>query len=112
MGAPSDALGQPGELKLSALMPKAAVSALIGRGGSAIKQLREASGAKIQIGDSVSHKPEAEQMLTITGSSRSLEYAMAGVIHQLQELNREPWFMDWASGPVPEFGPGPGSSGK
>jgi len=95
--APSEQLGQPGELKLKVLMPRAAVGGVIGKGGAAIKQLTEMSGAKISISEANGSGPSAEQTVSITGSQQGLEYVMGEVNRQVQALNQEPWFQTWAS---------------
>lgn len=106
--SPSDSLGEPGALKLRTLMPKAAVGGIIGRGGSAIKALRESSGANISIAEPIGGGPGAQQVVTISGPGQALEYAMVEINKQVQAVNTEPWWQDWAAdtgvGGVPKGG--------
>jgi transcription antitermination factor NusA-like protein len=94
--APVDSVGTPEQLKLRTVMPKIAVGGIIGKGGAAIKQLRESSGAQIRVADGFSSGPGSEQIVTITGSAKALEYVIQEVITQVQKLNQEAWFRDWA----------------
>jgi len=105
--APSEQLGQPGELKLKVLMPRAAVGGIIGKGGAAIKQLCEMSNAKISVSEPNGSGPSAEQTVSITGTQQGLEYVMGEVNRQVQALNKEAWFQAWAS----NSGTGPGGGG-
>lgn len=95
--SPSEQLGSPGELKLKTLVPKGAVGGIIGKGGTAIKQLREMSSAKISIGEPTGSGPGAEQTVAISGTQQAIEYVMAEINRQVQALNNEPWFQTWAS---------------
>lgn len=94
---PSDAVGEPGQLKLRTLMCKCAVGGIIGRGGSAIKQLRESSGCKITIAEPTGTGPGAEQVVSLCGTGQAIEYAMVEINKQVQALNDEPWWQAWAS---------------
>jgi len=96
---PSEALGQPGDLKLRTLAPRAAVGGLIGKGGAQIKQLRETSQAKITISEATGTGPSAEQTVAIVGTKEALEQVMAQVNHHVQALNKEGWFQGWATAP-------------
>eukprot|EP00406_Dinophysis_acuminata_P079902 CAMPEP_0179240454 /NCGR_PEP_ID=MMETSP0797-20121207/15981_1 /TAXON_ID=47934 /ORGANISM="Dinophysis acuminata, Strain DAEP01" /LENGTH=201 /DNA_ID=CAMNT_0020947801 /DNA_START=73 /DNA_END=675 /DNA_ORIENTATION=+ len=95
---PSDQLGEPGQLKLRALVPKAAVGGVIGKGGAVIKQLREQSGAKVSIQDPTDSGPGADQVVSITGGQRALEHVVAEINRQVQAVSHEPWFESWAGG--------------
>lgn len=108
LASPSDSLGAPGELKLRTLLPRAAVGALIGKGGAAIKQLREQSGAKVSIADAEGSGPAVDQVVTITGGPKSVEYVMAEVNKHVQALNQEGWYAQWASSTGALFGGGGG----
>jgi len=93
--ASSEADGE--ELTLKVLVPRAAGGGIIGKGGASIKQLRESSGAKISIGEAIGFGPGAEQVLTLNGSANALELALKEVNTQVQGLNGESWFQQWAS---------------
>jgi len=114
---PSDAVGEVGQLRLRTLMPKAAVGGIIGRGGAAIKQLREASGAKVNIADPNGQGPGAEQVISLAGSEEALEFCLAEINRQVQAVSEEPWWLDWAEdngcheGGAPKGGKG-GKGGK
>eukprot|EP00403_Amphidinium_massartii_P031004 CAMPEP_0178405662 /NCGR_PEP_ID=MMETSP0689_2-20121128/18515_1 /TAXON_ID=160604 /ORGANISM="Amphidinium massartii, Strain CS-259" /LENGTH=419 /DNA_ID=CAMNT_0020026685 /DNA_START=32 /DNA_END=1292 /DNA_ORIENTATION=+ len=111
--APSDALGQPGELKFRTVAPKAAVGALIGKGGQSIKELREASGAKISVGDPINPQAgfAAEQVVTFAGTEQSIELALQRLNSEVQAVNGESWFGSYAlSGST--LGAGGGGGGK
>lgn len=95
---PSESLGQPGELKLRTLMPRAAVGGVIGKGGATVKALREQTGAKISISEAIGSGPHAEQVVAITGSQQALEYVMMEVNKQVQALFKEAWFQSWVTG--------------
>lgn len=84
-----------GESRLKALIPRAAVGALIGKGGAAVKQLRERSRAKISIDEPSGSSPSADQIVTVSGTAESLQYVMTAVIRQTQALSSEPWFQTW-----------------
>jgi len=109
---PSDAVGEIGQLRLRTLMPKAAVGGIIGKGGSAIKQLRETSGATVTIAEPIGRGPGAEQVVTLGGSDQALEYCMAEINMQVQAVNEEPWWQEWAEdhgchgGGIPRGGKG------
>jgi transcription antitermination factor NusA-like protein len=86
------------ELTLKVLIPKAAGGGIIGKGGASIKELRESSGAKISIGsDAIGFGPGAEQVVTLNGSAQALELALKEINTQVQGLNGESWFQQWAS---------------
>lgn len=104
---PSEAIGTEGELKLRALVPRAAVGGLIGKGGAAIKQLREISGAKVSISEPFGTGPSAEQLVSLVGAPKALEHVLTEVNHQIAALNEEPWFSSWAS----TNGSAPGGAG-
>ncbi|CAE7814162.1 unnamed protein product [Symbiodinium sp. KB8] len=94
----SEACGSDGELKLRTLVPKAAVGGIIGKGGAAIKQMRETSGAKISIGEAVGGAgPGAEQMVTVSGPEEALQTVIAEVNRQIQLLSSEAWYSTWAA---------------
>jgi len=95
--SPSEGVGQPGELKLRVLLPRAAVGSIIGKGGANVKQLREQSGAKIFISDAVGSGPGAEQVIAITGPHAAIELVVGEVNKAIQALTEEPWFTVWAS---------------
>lgn len=100
--ATSEQPGQPDDpLQLQALSPRFAVSGLIGKGGAAIARLRESTGAKISVSESTGGGPCGEQVVSATGSQQALEQVMAEVNHQIQAVNKESWFVDWASSTVP-----------
>lgn len=88
-----------GELYLRTLVPFAAAGGVIGKGGTNIKQIREATGAKISIDDPIGSGPGADQVLSITGNSQALEDVLLEVNKQIQLVNQEPWFTSWASNP-------------
>mmetsp|Transcript_36226 Transcript_36226/g.77244 ORF Transcript_36226/g.77244 Transcript_36226/m.77244 type:complete len:356 (-) Transcript_36226:82-1149(-) len=93
----SEAVGHEGELKLRTLVPRAAVGGIMGKGGATIKQIRETSGAKIQISEPTGSSPGAEQLVSAAGTAQALEYVLTEVNRQIQLLNGEPWFPTWAS---------------
>mmetsp|Transcript_10358 Transcript_10358/g.24937 ORF Transcript_10358/g.24937 Transcript_10358/m.24937 type:complete len:320 (-) Transcript_10358:129-1088(-) len=86
-----------GDLRLSVLVPKAAVGGLIGKGGANIKQLRETSAAKISIAEAAGQGPAAEQVVSMAGTRVALEMIMEEVNKQVQTLQEENWFQDWAN---------------
>jgi len=92
----SEAIGSESDLKLRALVPRAAVGGLIGKGGASIKQLRESSGAKVSISEPFGTGPAAEQLVSISGPSKALEHVLLEVNHQIAQLGEEPWFATWA----------------
>jgi transcription antitermination factor NusA-like protein len=95
--AASEAVGQEGELKLKVLVPRAAVGGVIGKGGAAIKQLRETTSAKISIAEPTCSGPGAEQLFSVAGSAEALEKILSEVNHQIQLLNGEQWFSTWST---------------
>lgn len=100
-----------GESRLRALVPRAAVGGIIGKGGAAVKQLRESSGAKISIADPMGSGPSADQAVTVIGTAESLRYVMAEVIRQTQALGGEPWFSSWGQTNSTVHGGGGGGNG-
>lgn len=98
---PSEELGMPGSLKLSVVMPRAAVGAIIGKGGATIKKLQETSGAKISVSDALSRGGSADQVVACTGSRAALDEVMAAINTEVQALSEEDWFQGWASSGVP-----------
>jgi len=115
---PSEELGAPGALKLSVVMPRAAVGAIIGKGGATIKKLQETSGAKISVSDALNRGSAADQVVACTGTRAALDEVMAAVNTEVQALSEEDWFQGWASAPVPRTDEGwneweaPPSKGK
>lgn len=94
----SEQLGQPNEMKLKTLMPRAAVGGIIGKGGATIKRLSETSGAKISVSEPIGGSgPGSEQTVTITGPQQALLQVMQEVNRQVQMLNKEDWFQTWAA---------------
>jgi len=91
-----DAVGTEMELKIKTLVPRAAAGGIIGKGGNMIKQLRDSSGAKISIGDPNGSGPNADQLVTISGSLEALGLVIVEVNRQIRMLNEEPWFASWA----------------
>jgi len=96
-GGATEAAGSEDDLKLKILMPRSAVGGVIGKGGAAIKQLRESSGANISISDTSGTYPAADQVVSISGSAPALTAVLTEVNRQIQMLNTEPWFSQWAS---------------
>lgn len=96
-GGPTEAAGSEGDLKLKVLMPRAAVGGVIGKGGAAIKQLRESSGANISISDASGTYPAADQVVSISGGAPAVTAVLTEVNRQIQMLNTETWFSQWAS---------------
>lgn len=97
----SEAIGEEGQLKFRILVPKAAVGGIIGKGGASIKQIRETSGAKINISasnDSIGQGPSAEQMVSLQGTKEALQQVLNEVNSQVQQLSGETWFSTWVSG--------------
>jgi len=92
-----EAAGTEDELKLRVLAPRSAVGGFIGKGGANIKQLRDATGAKISTGHPTGSGPGSEQLVSMQGTAEGLESVVAEVIKQVQSLNGEPWFAAWAS---------------
>lgn len=92
-----EAAGAEEELKLRVLVPRSAVGGFIGKGGANIKQLREATGAKISTGDPTGSGPGSEQLVSMQGTAEGLESVLVEVNKQVQSLNSEPWFAQWAS---------------
>merc|ERR1711879_779493 len=88
-----------GDLVLEGLVPKVVTSAIIGKGGHAIKELRERSGARIDIGQPTGNRPWDEQTITVAGPGQSLEMVMYEVSQEIQRKNTEEWFERWSSNP-------------
>jgi len=70
---PSEAVGSDGDFKVKAVVPRAAVGGVIGKGGSTIKQIRESSGARVSITEPIGSGPAAEQIVSISGTAEALE---------------------------------------
>lgn len=96
-GQAVDGVAEGAELKIRTLVPRAAVGGIIGKGGTAIKDLRESTSSKINIGDAIGSGPGAEQQVTIIGSPEALETVLKEVNKQIQSLNGESWYHSWAS---------------
>jgi len=93
----SDA-SEEGNLNVKILVPRSAVSGIIGKGGATIKQIREDSGAKISVsGKDMGSGPGLEQLLTIAGTTEAIEHVMLEVNKRVQALKTEPWFPTWAA---------------
>uniref|UniRef100_A0A7S2PK00 K Homology domain-containing protein n=1 Tax=Zooxanthella nutricula TaxID=1333877 RepID=A0A7S2PK00_9DINO len=95
----AETCGVSGELKLKALVPRAAVGGVIGKSGESVKALRESSGAKISIGEPAASGPSADQTVSVTGDAEALEKVLAEVNKQIQALNGESWFSAWVMNP-------------
>lgn len=74
--------GRSPTFMLKFVVPKSAVSAVIGKGGAQIKQLQEVTGAKIQ----ASNREEGlnERIISISGSSEALQRAALAVATTIQ----------------------------
>ncbi|CAJ1446582.1 unnamed protein product [Effrenium voratum] len=97
---PAEACGSDADLKMRVLVPRGAVGGIIGKGGAAIKELRESSSAKISIGDAVGSGPGAEQVVAVSGTEEALKTVLTEVNHQIQLLSTEPWYSNWGSSTV------------
>mmetsp|Transcript_21305 Transcript_21305/g.40765 ORF Transcript_21305/g.40765 Transcript_21305/m.40765 type:complete len:371 (-) Transcript_21305:97-1209(-) len=95
-----DTISDRDELKLKVVVPKMAVGGIIGKGGQAIKNLRETSGAKVSIAEPAVNTPSSDQLVTIIGSVQALEYVMSAVNREVQGISSESWFSSWASSPI------------
>jgi len=109
-GTAAESLGSPNDLRLSVLVPKAAVGGIIGKGGTNIKRLRETSNAKISISEPTGQGPGAEQVVSLGGTQESLEMIMEEINKQVQVLQEESWFDGWANTRI--AGPGAISGSK
>lgn len=94
--AASDAIGHEGDLKLRMPVPRIAAGGVLGKQGATIKQIIESSGAKITISKALGNGSAAEQVITVSGTAEALEYVVSQVNHQIQILNTEAWFAEWA----------------
>jgi len=94
-GSARDTVGAEEELKLKALLPRAAGGGFIGKGGANIKELRQSSGAKISIAETTGSRPSDEQCLTIVGSASAIEAVLLEANKQIQALSGEAWFAGW-----------------
>jgi len=103
-----ESLGKDGELNICLLVPRAAGGGIIGKGGSAIKQLRESSGVKkMVISEPSSPDPAADQMVNIVGSLKACQTVIKEVSKQVQALSEEALFATWlAATPGPARGGG------
>lgn len=95
--AATEAVGTEGDLKLKILVPRAAVGGVIGKGGAAIKQLREGTSAKISIAEPSGSGPGAEQLFSVAGTAEAMEKVLTEVNHQIQMLSAEQWFSTWST---------------
>eukprot|EP00929_Paragymnodinium_shiwhaense_P048080 TRINITY_DN24365_c0_g1_i1.p1 TRINITY_DN24365_c0_g1~~TRINITY_DN24365_c0_g1_i1.p1 ORF type:complete len:354 (-),score=61.58 TRINITY_DN24365_c0_g1_i1:316-1377(-) len=96
-GHPSDSLGSGDSLKVMALMPRAAVGGLIGKGGTYIKQLREETNTRIGVSEPYGSGPEGVQVVTVTGKPDGLVGVLQEINKQVQALNTESWWEAWAT---------------
>jgi len=99
---PSDKMFYDGQLKLSSLVPRAAVGPLIGAGGSLIKQLCDQSGAAIKIRDPAAGASglDATQEVQLRGVDTAIEYALKEVARHIAALSGDPWFPPWVMSPT------------
>lgn len=89
---------QEGDLKVTLLVPRSAGGGIIGKGGVAIKALRESSGAKkVNVGESSGTEPSANQMISIVGSVKAIQAVVEEANKQVQALKDEAWFSSWVS---------------
>eukprot|EP00927_Polykrikos_kofoidii_P002973 TRINITY_DN1117_c0_g1_i8.p1 TRINITY_DN1117_c0_g1~~TRINITY_DN1117_c0_g1_i8.p1 ORF type:complete len:425 (+),score=67.87 TRINITY_DN1117_c0_g1_i8:111-1277(+) len=94
---PSEELGYPDAAILRVLLPRIAVGGVIGVGGRVIKALRETSGAKITVNDANEPGVSADQIIVATGNHESLMVCCREFNKQVQAIQEEPWFPQWAS---------------
>jgi len=99
---PSDSVCWEGLLKLSALVPRAAVAGLIGRKGATIRQLCEESGAEVKVRDPLPNDrgPAAVQKVDIRGQASALEHVLRDIVYHVQQMSNEAWFPTWAASPM------------
>lgn len=98
---PSDHVVYEGSLKITALLPRAAVGGIIGTGGATIRALCDNSGAYVKVREPVGGTgPDATQKVEIKGSVQALEYVLREVNHHVQQANGDPWFPAWSSSPT------------
>jgi len=85
------------QLRISMLVPKAAIASLIADSGKGVRLLCETSGAMIKIRDPLSgNGPDASQEVQLRGRAQALEAAMREINHEVQLTNSEPWFSAWS----------------
>eukprot|EP01069_Polyplicarium_translucidae_P008859 Polyplicarium_translucidae@DN3267_c0_g1_i1.p2 len=71
-----------GPMQCKLVVPKSAVSALIGKAGASIKQLQENTGAKVQI--SSREEGSDERVITINGSLESIQSSALSIAASVQ----------------------------
>jgi len=86
-------------LMLSVLVPRGAVGALKGPGGSIINRITSESGInRLSVHEPLGAVlgPCTTQEASMIGSEQALDYVLAEIIQQVHAVSREPWFFDWA----------------
>ena len=103
--APSESFCYGATLKLSILVPRGSVGALIGIGGKVVRQMMEESGARLVINDPMRGMgPDCSQSVAIRGEAETLQRAIDMVNAVVQKHSGEPWFRAWVAFPdLPPF---------
>jgi len=90
-----------GQARLKLVVPMEVVKAIIGKGGEAIKQLREQSGMYVHIDDTkIPPGPPSdltEQVVCLSGSLMGVQVALPAIAHQVAQYRRFGWFPAWAN---------------
>lgn len=74
------------QMDIRFIVPNSAVSLIIGKGGSRIKQLRELSGAKIQVSTRDNNsRTDSERIINISGFKEQVRVATGMVVSIIQE---------------------------
>jgi len=86
------------EIAVRVVVPCPAATAIIGKGGETIKQLRVATNTKIRI-EEQSHgaPPGQEQIVVVNGVFETVIVVLAHINHYVQELRGEAFFNEWVS---------------
>uniref|UniRef100_A0A7S4FCI9 K Homology domain-containing protein n=1 Tax=Chrysotila carterae TaxID=13221 RepID=A0A7S4FCI9_CHRCT len=82
--APAFDSGAVSRLEMS--LSDRAVSAVIGKGGSVVRDIVNATGSKIHASPKAPDKPEADRTITITGTNHQIEMARQIIMQRVQML--------------------------
>lgn len=87
-----------GGCSMKFVIPNAAAKAIIGRGGSNIKLIRDSTGMKVHIDENaVGQYPISEQIVNFFGTISGMQNALPNLFEKIeQECAQTEWFANWA----------------
>jgi len=88
-------LDMTAEMRFIVVVPRLVAGAVIGKGGSTIKELRNVTGCRIRVEDEKFGSSVQEQFVSLQGQPESIVACAARISAMVQEFSTSEWFQDW-----------------